>query len=137
MASSITRAQLVTLIPVRDMNRAVKFYTKALGGKLTYRMKGKMRNFWASLTLGSNPIWLISPSKSEKRTLAYTTFVVKNIKSTVKDLKKRGVSFQRPEKLGADSRVEGSITYESFGASAFFKDTEGNLLMLWQTLSAW
>ena len=30
------------------------------------------------------------------------------------------------------TKVDGPIAYEEFGASAFFKDSEGNLLMLWQ-----
>jgi predicted enzyme related to lactoylglutathione lyase len=123
---------MVTLMPIRDMNRAIKFYTKALGGKLTYRAKGKMKNFWASLTLGENEIWLIAPQKREKRTLAYSTFLVKNIKTAVNELRRKGVKFKRAETMGSESRVEGPIAYESFGASAFFKDSEGNLLMIWQ-----
>jgi predicted enzyme related to lactoylglutathione lyase len=125
-------AQLATLIPIRNMNRAVKFYTKALGGKLQYRGRGKMKDFWASVTLGPNVIWLITPEKREKRTMAYSTFLVKNIKSSVKELKGKGVKFQRAEKMGPDTKLDGPIAYDSNGAAAFFKDSEGNLLMMWQ-----
>jgi hypothetical protein len=34
--------------------------------------------------------------------------------------------------MSKETKVEGPIAYESFGASAFFKDSEGNLLMVWQ-----
>ena len=34
--------------------------------------------------------------------------------------------------MGPKSRVEGPIAFETFGAAAFFKDPEGNLLMIWQ-----
>jgi len=128
----ISKAQLATLVPIRDMNRAIKFYTKSLGGKLRYRGKGAMRDFWATLKLGPNEIWLIAPQKREKRTMAYSTFLVKNIKSAVNELKRKGVKFQRAERMGPETRIEGPIAFESFGASAFFKDSEGNLLMIWQ-----
>jgi|SRR5271170_3846148 len=130
----ISKAPLATLMPIRDMNRAIKFYTKALGGKLQYRGKGQMRNFWAWVKLGPNDVWLIAPQKREKRTMAYSTFLVQNIRAAVKELKGKGVKFQRAEKMGPKTRVEGPIAYESVGAAAYFKDTEGNLLMIWQNV---
>ncbi|MGB6500307.1 MAG: VOC family protein [Thermoplasmata archaeon] len=126
------KTQLATLIPIRNMTRGIRFYTKTLGAKLSFRGTGSMRNFWASLQLGGSEIWLISPSKHEKRTLAYTTLVVKNIRSTVKQLARSRVKFTRPERMNSETRIEGPIAFEPFGAAAFFKDTEGNLLMLWQ-----
>ena len=73
---------------------------------------------------------MITPQKREKRTLAYSTFLVKNIRSVVKELKSKGVSFQRAERMGPDTRIEGPIARESFGAAAFFRDSEGNVLMI-------
>ncbi len=129
-----SKVPLATLMPITKMDRAIKFYTKALGAKLAFRGEGEMKNFWASLKLGPNEIWLISPQKREKRTLAYSTFLVKNIRTTVGELKRRGVKFQRAEKMGPQTKVEGPIAFESFGASAFFKDSEGNVLMIWQNV---
>ncbi|MGA9838864.1 MAG: VOC family protein [Thermoplasmata archaeon] len=125
-------ARLATLIPIRDMDRALKFYTKQLGGKLQYRGTGEMKDFWASVKLGSNELWLISPQKREKRTLAYSTFLVKNIRAAVKELQRKGVKFQRADRMGPETKIEGPIAFDSFGSSAFFKDTEGNLMMVWQ-----
>jgi predicted enzyme related to lactoylglutathione lyase len=122
----------VTLIPIRNMNRAIKFYTKALGGRLGMRARGEMRDSWASIDLHGSDVWLITPQKREKRTLAYSTLLVRSIKDTVNRLRRRGVKFERAERMSPESRIEGPITYESFGASAFFKDSEGNLLMIWQ-----
>jgi len=127
-----TGARLTTLVPIRDMNRAIKFYTKKLGMKLKYRGQGEMKNFWASLSLGKDEIWLVAPETREKRKLAYTTFIVKSIKPFVNRLQQKGVKFQKAEKMGKESRIEGSIVYEPFGASAMFKDSEGNLFMVWQ-----
>lgn len=125
-------ARLVTLMPIRNMNRAIRFYSKSLGGKLEMRGDGTMKNFWAWMKIGRNDVWLIAPEKREKRTLSYSTFLVKNIKTAVNELKRKGVKFEKAERMGPDSKVVGSITYEPFGASAFFKDSEGNLLMVYQ-----
>lgn len=127
-----SKVRLATLSPIRNMDRAIKFYTKKLGAKLDARGRGQMRNMWAGLKLGDHDLWLIAPAKREKRELAYTTFLVSNIKSFTKKLQKNGVKFEKAEAMGEDSRIEGPVTYESFGASAFFKDSEGNLLMVWQ-----
>ncbi len=99
------------------------------------RAPGDMKNYWASVNVGKTEFWLIRPEKREKRDLAYSTFVVKDIKKTVAGLKKKKVRFLRGEKMGRDSRVEGPIVYSPYGAAALFKDSEGNLLMLWENTS--
>lgn len=132
----LNKASLATLIPVRDMNRAVRFYTKHLGAKLTFRPKGAMGKFWASLELAGCPIWLITPEKNEKRKLAYSAFLVKNIRTEVAGLQRKGVKFQRAERMGEDSKIEGPIGFDKFGAAAFFKDSEGNVLMIYQNTMA-
>ena len=134
MVLKFSEAGFATLIPIRDMDRAIKFYTGALGAKLMYRGEGEMKDYWASVKLGREEFWLITPQTREKRTLAYSTFLVKDIKAVVKELKKKGVKFQRAEKMSKESRLEGPIAHESFGSSAFFKDSEGNLLMIWQNI---
>lgn len=126
------RSQLVSLVPIRKMSRALRFYSRVLGAKVRSRGPGQMREFWASLTLGGCEVWLIAPEKREKRTLAYTTLVVKNIRAVVKDLQRKKVKFLRAERMGPKTKVEGPIAFEPFGASAFFRDSEGNLLMMWQ-----
>ena len=120
-----------TLIPVKDMDRAVKFYKTCLGAKVVYRMK----DFWASIKLSGCDFWLVAPGKWEKRELAYSVFMVEDIKAAVSDLKEKGVKFNKGEKMGDGSKVEGPITYSKEGNTAFFKDSEGNLLMLFQGMS--
>jgi catechol 2,3-dioxygenase-like lactoylglutathione lyase family enzyme len=128
--AKLAGARLTTLIPIKNMDRAIKFYTKALGGKVLFRGDGT----YARLNLGGDEVWLVSPGKWEKRTLAYSVFQVKSIKTFVNGLKRHGVKFERAQRMGPESKVDGPIAYESFGASAFFKDSEGNLLMVWQTI---
>jgi len=128
--SMLPNASVAILVPIRDMNRAIKFYTSKLGGKLSMRGEGDMKNFWASVKIGRQEFWLISGAK--KAELAYSTFVVKDIKDTVSGLRKKGVRFLRAEKDKTTTKIDGPINIHSYGAEAFFKDSEGNLLMLWQ-----
>src|SRR5436309_821018 len=114
------------------MDRAIKFYTEGLGGKLRRRGEGDMKDSWASIKMGRSELWLIVPETREKRALAYTAFVVKDIKTVVDDLKNRGVKFNRAVKETKKSKIDGPIAYDEWGAAAFFKDSEGNLLMIWQ-----
>jgi catechol 2,3-dioxygenase-like lactoylglutathione lyase family enzyme len=127
----LSKAGLATVIPVTNMGRAIRFYTRILGGSVNMRAEGDRRNYFASVSLGKEQFWLVKPEKREKRDLAYTTFIVKDIKRTVAGLKSKGVKFLRAEKLDPDSRVDGPILYTSHGAESFFKDSEDNQLMLW------
>ena len=127
-------AQAVSLIPVRKMDRAVRFYTKKLGATVRYRGRGAMKNHWASLRFGPVDVWFVHPDPPEKHKLAYHTFLVKNIRSAVKGLQKKGVKFEKGQKTPSSTSVEGPITWEPFGGGAFFKDPEGNLLMVWENI---
>jgi len=128
----LKESSLVTLVPIRNMDRAVKFYTEGLGGELTMRGEGDMKDSFASVKVGTSELWLIVPEKREKRTLSYSAFVVNDIKATVDDLSGRGVKFSRALRESKETKVDGPIAFNPWGASAFFKDSEGNLLMLWQ-----
>jgi catechol 2,3-dioxygenase-like lactoylglutathione lyase family enzyme len=134
MSSKLSKADFATLIPIRNMDRAVKFYTSKLGGKLNMRAEGEMKDSWASIKIGREEFWLVNPPDPRPKIpdLSFFAFVVKDLKSVVKGLKNRGVRFQKAERGAEVTRVDGPISYSEFGASAFFNDTEGNLLMLWQ-----
>ncbi|MDA4121595.1 MAG: VOC family protein [Thaumarchaeota archaeon] len=128
----LDKAHFVTFVTVKKMDRALKFYTDALGGKLVMKGEGDMEDSWASVKVGKNEFWLVVPSEWEKRELAYNAFIVDDIGAAVADLKSKGVKFTKAEKYGKDTKIEGPIARHSWGAEAFFKDSEGNLLMLWQ-----
>jgi predicted enzyme related to lactoylglutathione lyase len=128
----LSKAGFATVIPIRNMDRAIRFYTKTLRGSLNMRAEGDRRNYFASVSLGQTQFWLVKPEKREKRDLAYSTFIVDDIKRTVAGLKSKGVKFLRAEKMRPKSRVDGPILYTSHGAESFFKDSEGNQLMLWE-----
>jgi len=132
--ATFARARLVPLLPVRDMSRALRFYTKKLGAKVLMRAPGPMRNYWASIRIGQVEVWFVRPDQPEKRNLSYHTFLVRNVRSAVKGLQKKGVRFDRGQKTPATTKLEGPINWEPWGGSAYFRDTEGNLLMVWQNI---
>jgi len=129
---TLSGAGFATLVPIRNMGRAIRFYTRTLGGKLLMRAEGEMRDSWASVKIGKSDFWLISPERQERRALAYNSFIVKDIRKTVRNLKAKGVKFQRAERSGSETEIEGPISFNPWGAAAFFKDSEGNLQMLWE-----
>jgi predicted enzyme related to lactoylglutathione lyase len=131
---SLEKAGFATLITIKDMDRALKFYTKNLGGKHVTRAPGEMKDSWASFKIGGEEFWLVNPpgKQAKKPDLAFFTFVVKNIQQSVSALQKKGVKFWKAEKMGEDTKIEGVVATDAFGSTAFFSDTEGNLLMLWQ-----
>jgi len=130
----LNKAGFATFVTIRDMDRAIKFYTKTLGGKLQERAPGEMKDMWAAVKIGKEDFWLINPPgpKQKKPDLAFSTFIVKDLKGEVQGLQKKGVKFQKAEKMDKDTKIDGPIATDAFGATAFFKDSEGNLLMLWQ-----
>lgn len=98
------------------------------------RGTGDMKDMWTSVKIGNQEFWLLKPvgRQSRKPDLAFNAFVVKNIKKEVEDLKKKGIKFQRAERMGPDTKIDGPISVSAYGSSAFFSDGEGNLLMLYQ-----
>ena len=128
----LDKAGFVTFVTIKKMDRALKFYTDGLGGKLISRGEGEMEDSWASVKIGKNEFWLVKPETWEKRELTYNAFVVDDISAAVSELKSRGIKFSRAERSGPETKIEGPISRDPWGAEAFFKDSEGNLLMLWQ-----
>ena len=129
----LSKSRFAALIPIKNLDRALKFYTGSLGGKLKDRGQGEMKDSWASVTMNKAELWLIKPQKHEKMELAYNVFIVDDIKRTVTEMTKARVKFLPGEQMGPGTKVDGPIPSMPWGAkSAFLKDSEGNLLMLWE-----
>ena len=130
----LSKSTFVTLVPIKNMDRAVKFYRDVLGATVETRPEGEMGDSFATLQIGEAEFWLIKPKLREKRSLSYSAFVVEDIRKTVDGLRKKGVTFKRAVKEDPKDKVDGPIAFSEWGASAYFSDSEGNLQMLWQNL---
>ncbi|HLS87130.1 MAG TPA: VOC family protein [Burkholderiales bacterium] len=121
-------SQVTCLLPVKDLERARRFYEDQLGlealgakpdGKFVYRCGG------AEIALFPKP----EGTKAEHTALS---FKVDDIAATIRDLESRGVAF-------ADYDLPGLRTVEHvcvLGSekAAWFQDPEGNILCLHEDL---
>jgi catechol 2,3-dioxygenase-like lactoylglutathione lyase family enzyme len=113
------RAGVVTIY-VSDMDRAVQFYTEALG----FTLKERYGNHWASidggpgLTIGLHPATAEVPA-GRQGSIALGLYLSAPIDDAVKTLSARGVRFTGPV-----------INDDNMLSLAFFTDPDGNSLYL-------
>ena len=108
-------------IPVRDQDRALKFWTEKMGFQVeTDQPLGPQR--WIELSIRSSQtgIVLFTPDGQEDRigTFFNGSFACDDVDATWRQLSAKGVEFVRPPKK------------EEWGTSAIFKDSEGNQFVL-------
>lgn len=129
-ASPIASTQVTCMLPVKDLERARRFYEQQLGlvagalkadGKFVYRCGG------TELALFPKP----SGTKADHTAIS---FKVADIGKAVAELERRGVRF-------ADYDLPGLKTVEHvcvLGSekAAWFEDSEGNILCLHEDLEA-
>jgi len=124
----LSTSQIVSYVPVSDLARARKFYEETLGFRpcetsavgVMYE-SGKGSRFFAYLSEGAG---------TSKASTAF--FDVPDVEAEVADLRKRGVvleNYDAPEYATVNGIATGG------GAkTAWFKDTEGNILAVSQRL---
>lgn len=109
-------------IPVRNQDVALKFYTEALGMKVTTDQPFTPRQRWIELMIpgADTGLALFTPEGHEKRIGDFQSisFWCEDVFRTAEVLKKKGVIFtQEP-------------ATESWGSAAVFKDPDGNQFVL-------
>ena len=108
-------------IPVRDQERALKFWTEKMGFRiLTDQPLGNQR--WIELSIRSSEtrIVLFTPEGHEDRVGSFFngSFACDDVEATHRQLSERGVEFASPPKR------------EQWGTYAIFKDPDGNQFVL-------
>ena len=125
----LANAPAITLLPVRDIDRARDFYARVLGlvpegarpdGKFVFRCGSG-----AQLALFPKP----EGTKAEHTAVS---FEVPDIDATIRALKARGVSFHDYDLPGF--RTEGHVCVLGSEKAAWFSDTEGNILCVHEDL---
>ena len=113
---------LIVDVQVKDLDRAVKFYTEVLGLKCRIHEKD-----WAGITVGDAEIHLYV----DGGVTSGVEFYVDDIDAEVKRVSALGVEFfagsESPGFIKAD---EQNISEFPFGRLAYFHDSEGNELAL-------
>jgi len=114
--------RLIVDVKVTDLNRAVQFYTDVLG--LACRHHDEV---WATLNVGNAEIHLYTDGGVTDG----VEFYVDDIDARVAELKEKGVvcvsGMNKPSALSVDENL---ITTFPWGRMAYFKDSEGNELVL-------
>jgi catechol 2,3-dioxygenase-like lactoylglutathione lyase family enzyme len=107
-------------IPVRDQDRALKFYTECLGFTVATDQPMGPNQRWIELRIpgAETRISLFTPPGHEDRvgTFVPLSFWSDDVEKTYAALKEKGVEFVAPPKR------------ESWGTSVVFKDLDGNSL---------
>ena len=113
-------------LPAADLERARRFYEDKLGFKaadvspagVMYKAQNSGLYLYSSTFAGTN-----------KATAA--GFNVTNLKATVAELKAKGITFEEYD-MGGEYKTVSSIMTTPDGLAAWFKDTEGNIIGLFQ-----
>jgi catechol 2,3-dioxygenase-like lactoylglutathione lyase family enzyme len=117
----ITSVKFVS-IPVKDQDRALKFYTGKLGFKLLSDQPFGIGIRWIELGMPGSPtrVVLFTPPGEEDRvgTLMNVSLSCDDLEATYQDLMEKGVEFSVPP------------TEEAWGKFCQFKDSEGNEFVL-------
>ncbi len=125
----LSDASVLTTLPVSDLERAKRFYREMLGLRPLQELPQGLLYECAD---GSR--FLLYPTGARSGS-AHTqmSFVVTDIEAEVGDLKSDGVSFEKYDRR--DLTTVGSIAYTRSAESAWFRDSEGNLIGITQSTS--
>lgn len=125
----LTQAAVTTILPVKEMSRAREFYEKRLG--LTPKGFAADGNFLFACG-GNAMIALIPKPQGTRAEHTALSFEVDDVGAEVKQLEKRGVVFEDYDLPGL--KTVDHVCVVGSDKAAWFKDTEGNILCVHQTL---
>jgi predicted enzyme related to lactoylglutathione lyase len=126
----LRNAPIVPYIPVADLARARKFYEERVGLKSREDYAGGV------IYECGNGSWVFMyPSPGAGTSKASTAFwAVDDVEAEVAELKARGVVFEEYDT--PNMKTVNSIATGGGAKTAWFKDSEGNILAISQRLSA-
>jgi predicted enzyme related to lactoylglutathione lyase len=118
---------MYSYIPARDLARARAFYEGTLGFKAKQEINGGV--VYASA--GGTAAFLYPTPNAGTSKASQAFWDVKDIEAEVAELKGRGVVFEQYDMPGTDAN---GITTAGGARAAWFKDSEGNIMAVIQTL---
>ena len=120
------RADATPMIPVKEIDRARRFYAETLGLEAKDAMGGEVLEVKAGGTLIN--VYRSEFAGTNKATVL--TFDVDDIESEVRQLKDKGVFFEKYDMPGLEQR--GDLYVGEGMKTAWFKDPDGNILSLFE-----
>jgi len=126
----LKNARIVPYIPVADVARARKFYEGKVGLKPREEYAGGV-----IYECGGGSWVFMYPSRGAGTSQASTAFwAVDDVAAEVAELKSRGVVFEEYDMPGI--KTENSIASAGGAKTAWFKDSEGNILAVSQRVAS-
>ena len=123
----LQNAPMYSYIPAKDLGRARKFYEAKLGFKAKLETAGGV-----VYEFGGGTACFLYPTPNAGTSQASQAFwQVEDIEREVAELKARGVQF---EKYDMPEMDENGISTAGGAKAAWFKDSEGNIMAISQTL---
>jgi predicted enzyme related to lactoylglutathione lyase len=124
----LQKSPMYSYIPAKDVKRARQFYEQKLGLKPKQETAGGVVYEFAEHTA-----CFLYPTPNAGTSRASQAFwQVDDIEREVAELKARGVRFEEYDMPGM--KTENGIVTAGGAKSAWFKDSEGNIMALIQTL---
>jgi predicted enzyme related to lactoylglutathione lyase len=125
----LTETPIVPYIPVKDMVRARKFYEEKIGLKPKQEYAGGV-----VYECGKGSWVFMYPTPNAGTSRASTAFwAVDDVAAEVAQLKSKGVTFEEYDMPGI--KTVNGIATGGGAKTAWFKDTEGNILAVSQRLT--
>lgn len=120
----LTNAMVNPTLPVVDIKRARRFYEEKLGLKMV--MEDPSPGAWFQAAQGTMLYLYQRAATKADHTVA--SFTVGDIEAEVKELKSKGVKFEEYNIPSMKLKTVSSIATMDGMKTAWFKDTEGNIL---------
>lgn len=118
---------MYSYIPAQDIARARKFYE----GQLGFTPKQEINGGVVYASAGGTAAFLYSTPNAGTSKASQAFWDVADIDAEVAELRRRGVTFENYDMPGTDAN---GITTAGGARAAWFKDSEGNILAIIQTL---
>ena len=124
----LQKSPMYSYIPVKDVIRARKFYEDKLGFKPKQEVAGGV-----VYEFGERTACFMYPTPNAGTSQASQAFwQVEDVEREVAELKARGVRFEDYDMPGM--KTEGGISTAGGAKAAWFRDTEGNIMAVIQSL---
>ncbi|RYY55114.1 MAG: VOC family protein [Comamonadaceae bacterium] len=118
-------APMYAYIPARDLDRARRFYEDKVG-----LVPKQAHNGGVVYAFGQGTAAFLYPTPNAGTSLASQAFwSVADVDACIRDLKARGVVFERYDDMPGERSPEGAVIAGGAKA-AWFKDSEGNIMAL-------
>ena len=127
----LTNSPIRPTIPVVDLNRAKRFYETILGLKPVPEDNDTTSGI-AIFECGNSTLVELYQRGPSKADHTVATFEVSNIDEEVNMLREKGVNFEEYDM--PEIKAQNGIATQGSVKAAWFKDTEGNILCIHQTI---